>query len=1077
MVICKKTVVAVKKVVITLVVLFGAGLSSFGAGLSSFGADASDTIWYVSPDAPAVGEGVSEDAPTSLTNALARAEYGDTVQLADGDYQLSSLDGIFVTNGISLLGDASCPANVTIHAVKTNVTAKLLYVDDASVEGITFTGAYVNNNTTSKYAALFATNNAVVANCVFTDMSLYYQGTQVRIWNDTVITNTVFRNFKYTFENSWGSASLGLFYATGAILEDCFITNNAHCSRYAGLVVLGTGATLKRTVIADNYVHGNERSYQSAGLNIRGNSVLVEDCVIQNNSIGSSHYEGSKTAGGVYVAGRSIFRRTVIRDNYAVNGNAGGVMVLDVGSVDGRSVVFENCLIAGNSTGSGSAGGVYISGTPDVKFYYTTIAGNYANANVVSHGLYLANKTGLEVHNSIINGNGTDDTRYDGKNFVIKSNALVTNSCISTEAEVTAYAAEGSGEGCIYVNPLFADLGAGDYTINAQSPCFDKGASIEGITLDIVGNPRESWNAPDMGAYEYVVDGGRIDLTPSATYVQSFRGNVDFSAYIFPSDNIAGYTWIVTEANGDRTEYDGYTSTFSYNFSELGTCSVALRVKWNNDMVVTSAPCQIEVLPGKAYVSSDGGNVSPYDTPDKAARNINDAMKVVYGEEEIPAVVVLLPGVYNSTIGTADGDWFVNITKPIILQGGGERPQDTVLDGELTHRILSVSAEARGTVVSNLFLINAKSQGATDKRRGYAADLRAGVMQSCIISNSYFVSGYESVVYLNGASIVDSTVCKTTGTIPEWKGDCGNAIHIASGLADGCLVYDNIVKEQGGAPIYLDGSGASAVRCVVRGNTLWYNEDFSAANGGGAAGISARNGATVEKCEIYNNTANGSNVERYTSGILAFGGSRIVDCIISNNTCNGSSNYGDTFAAGILSGKNVSIKNSLITGNKLTSNNEAKNRCHAGGIACYDSGTVIKNCTIYGNKNAMAQKSGIYLGSNAITNSIVWGNGNQSGGEWVSGNITNTTGSVAYTCSLPLEPGDGNTDGDPKFVDSANGNYRLKSSSSARNKGDSTGFNRTTDLDLDGNRRWVGKSVDMGAYECQQADGFFIILK
>ncbi len=1036
---------------------------------------AAAATWYVSPTAPAVGDGTSEDAPTSLTNAIDRAAYGETVQLAGGDYQLTSLEGIFVTNGISLKGNAENPESVTIHAVSTNVTSKLLYLADSSIEGITFTGAYVNNDTTSQYATLFATN-ALIANCVFTDVTVNHQGKQVRIWNDTFVTNTVFRNFQHIFGDAYSGEYLGMIYATGATFVDCAVTNNTHCSRYCGVVIAGANTTFKNVTIADNTLRKNERSKQGGGLTVYGNDVLIEDCIIRNNKIYNSYWENNLTAGAVYVTGRAIFRRTVIQGNYTENGICGGVLVRYVGSKDGRSVVFENCLIADNSTGgnwlggNSYVGGVYLIGTSDVKFYYTTISGNYCanTGRVISHGLYLADQTGLEVYNSIINGNGVDETRFSYTNFVVKANALVKNSNISSEAEVSAFAVEGSGEGCIYVDPIFADSEAGDYSINAESPCFDKGAAIEGIELDITGKARESWNAPDMGCYEYVADGGRIDVFATKTTVQSNRGNVDFSAYIFPSDNIAEYIWIVTDVDGVSTEYSAETPIFSYDFSEIGVSSVALKVVWKSGMVVVSEPCDIDVQQGRSYVSLDGGNVYPYDTPEKAARNINDAMAVVFGDQDAPADVILMPGVYNCMAGTMGSDWFVNITTPVNLQGGGARPEDTVLDGGHTNRILSITAEGVGAKVSNLSLLNAASQGKTDTRRGYAADLRAGTIQNCIISNSMLLEGSESVVYLNGGSIIDSIICKTSGTIPQWGKNCGSVVQVASGLVKGCLIYGNYIKEKGGAAIYLSGSNASAIDCVVRGNTLYYNEDYSAAEGGGAAGISARNGALVERCEVYGNTANGSNVARYALGILAFGGSRIIDCVISNNVCNGNQNFGKIFAGGLLLGKNVYLKQCVVAGNRLTSNNEAKNPAHAGGITCYESGIVIENCTIYGNKNSMPQKSGVYLNSNAITNSIAWGNGNTSGGEWISGNITNVTGHVGYTCSIPLEPGEGNTDGDPRFVAPEEGNYQLGPYSAARNSGNGEGFVRGTDKDLAGKQRIVGKEIDMGCYEWQR---------
>ena len=60
--------------------------------------------------------------------------------------------------------------------------------------------------------------------------------------------------------------------------------------------------------------------------------------------------------------------------------------------------------------------------------------------------------------------------------------------------------------------------------------------------------------------------------------------------------------------------------------------------------------------------------------------------------------------------------------------------------------------------------------------------------------------------------------------------------------------------------------------------------------------------------------------------------------------------------------------------------------------------------------------------------------------------------------------GTGNTSNDPKFIDEKSGNFRLQPDSPLIDKGkllDGVKF------DFDGNRRPLGKSIDMGAFEFQ----------
>jgi hypothetical protein len=131
---------------------------------------------------------------------------------------------------------------------------------------------------------------------------------------------------------------------------------------------------------------------------------------------------------------------------------------------------------------------------------------------------------------------------------------------------------------------------------------------------------------------------------------------------------------------------------------------------------------------------------------------------------------------------------------------------------------------------------------------------------------------------------------------------------------------------------------------------------------------------------------------------------------------------------------------------------------------------VLNNCTIYGN-SASVEGGGIdsvwVTGNNsnlAATNCIIFGNNSPNGS-----NYNSTSGielSFNHCCTTPLPTtGLGNITNDPAFVDPFNCNLHLQSNSPCINAGNNAYV--STIIDLDGNPRIRGGTVDIGAYEYQ----------
>ncbi|MCK4357165.1 MAG: S8 family serine peptidase [Candidatus Cloacimonetes bacterium] len=174
---------------------------------------------------------------------------------------------------------------------------------------------------------------------------------------------------------------------------------------------------------------------------------------------------------------------------------------------------------------------------------------------------------------------------------------------------------------------------------------------------------------------------------------------------------------------------------------------------------------------------------------------------------------------------------------------------------------------------------------------------------------------------------------------------------------------------------------------------------------------------TISYCTIINNTT-----ARYGGGICCseFSDPTINYCTIYDNT----SDYG---GAGIVCfDSNPDIVNCLIKDNVAGSGGGALD------LSC--TGTHITNCTIVGNTGEGMFESGIFVYSNStvfIRSSILWGNSepqvyNLDDCTVYFSDIQNQTPSSGWFC----------IDSDPLFVNEAQGNYQLSSSSPCIDAGD-----------------------------------------
>ncbi len=432
-------------------------------------------VIYVDADATGQDDGSSwTNAFCDLQDALARAEYGDQIWVAEGTYKptqdvnadLACYEAFELKNGVAVYGGfAGSETSLSQRDYENNVT--LLSGDLAGDDGPNFT----NNDENSRH---------------------------VIIGDDTDET-TILDGFAISGGNAKSAsphnAGGGLIvWTTGSpTLQNCkFIGNSA--TTYGGAIYAGKSSSK----IQGCRFEGNiSRSGGAIRLQYSGD-VEIDDCIFIEN--------GGDTAAVDTVYGGAISNygsdSVVISNSYFIGnqtilgqssvGYGGAIVATEPGITDILSCVF-------NSNQSDKGGVIRFDGNIS-NVINCTFAGNAATIAGKALSIGTSSSTIISINNSILWNDGSEINYYGTGVFWVEYSDVYGG---------------WSGEGNINLNPNFTDPDGADniagteddnYRLTAPSPCIDSGlntAIADTLMADLDGNNRIANTSVDMGAYEY----------------------------------------------------------------------------------------------------------------------------------------------------------------------------------------------------------------------------------------------------------------------------------------------------------------------------------------------------------------------------------------------------------------------------------------------------------------------------------------------------------------------------------------------------------------------------------------------
>jgi len=426
---------------------------------------------------------------------------------------------------------------------ESNPFATIQHAIDRSVHGDTILvhpGTYIENIN-------FNGHNIVVGSLFLTTQDTSYISSTI-IDGNQVGSVVTFENGEdvtaqllgFTIQNGHiilGGGGIRCFNTSPSIIQNIITGNTAQ--QGGGIYCYYSNPTLEHLNITNN-----SADHDGGGIHLTFSNPNINNILVQNN-------EAIEGGGGINYHYSSPYTSNSIINYNSTDGKGGGIHI-----GNNSNPVLSNILLTNNSAVTGGGLDVFASSSPTI--INTTISNN---SSTYGGGIYLDSDANPIIINSILWDNIPQEIEM--------SNLSVSNSITVSWSDVQGGQASiitnsnGSivwNTGNISSDPIFNDVGIGDYTLNGISPCIDSGnpdLDGDGATWETDPDDRDPDSTRmDMGAYYYHQLQDPPIEPPDTLWTKTYGGNqIDIGYSVEQTtDNgyiITGLTNSYTNGNAD----------------------------------------------------------------------------------------------------------------------------------------------------------------------------------------------------------------------------------------------------------------------------------------------------------------------------------------------------------------------------------------------------------------------------------------------------------------------------------------------------------------------------------------------
>lgn len=595
----------------------------------------------------------------------------------------------------------------------------------------------------------------------------------------------------------------------------------------------------------------NTERGSSAAYALRLQGGVATHCEVTECSGGGS-LNANEGAAPVLVT-EGILRNSRIHGNTALTGgdqNTGDDCCAGIAAIGSKAKIY-NCIVSGNSSDSSKViGGLYCR---NASVWNCTVAGNTTHQD--SKGIAGFRLVGGTIANSIFWGNGDETSLGQG---VIEDGLFVTNVVSRLSSGGTMAVSP------IYTDPKFVNMDHSDFHLrNTTSSAYAAGADVASleptyatITADFDGVGRGT--PPCIGALELTESLPGLDCA------------IRIAAPVIPEGDTLKAEALVSGCDTPEILWrlDGASiSTVPILVRQvpLGTHTLELSVGDGSQTQVQSL--NFEVKPRICYADPKGANIPPYNTPENAAHQIEDAYAALFTSPECSSELHIAAGDY--TLGQS-----LSLLTPVKILGAG-RDQTTIKGGGIVRiaHLQNPNASLSGCTLSNT--------GTLSGGKGAVISLNSGSVCDCRIADTTnSISG--GVVYMDGGFLGDTVFERNVG------GQMGEGVVLTvdgSGVASNLLIRGNASTYNGGANLYFNGLVYVAGKALLTHSRIIGNGTPDRL---GLPVVTVSGNATLRNCLIADNIGRGFFLGRggipQTAGFCQLFGSPVTEnCTIAFN--------------------------------------------------------------------------------------------------------------------------------------------------------------------------------------------------